>query len=39
VQTQHRRLLKALRKGDAAEARASIIKDIEDAARIIGATL
>jgi len=39
VQTQHRRLLKALRKRDAAEARASIIKDIEDAAKIIAATL
>jgi DNA-binding GntR family transcriptional regulator len=39
VQSQHRRLLKALKKGDAAEARDSIVKDIEDAAKIIGATL
>jgi DNA-binding GntR family transcriptional regulator len=39
VQTQHRRLLKALKKGDAAEARGSIVKDIEDAAKIIDAML
>lgn len=39
VQTQHRRLLKALKKGDAAEARGAIIDDIEDAAKVIGASL
>ena len=39
VQTQHRRLLKALKKGDAAEARDAIVNDIEDAAKIIGASL
>jgi DNA-binding GntR family transcriptional regulator len=39
VQTQHRRLLKALKKGDAAEARDAIVSDIEDAAKIIGASL
>jgi DNA-binding GntR family transcriptional regulator len=39
VQTQHRRLLKALRKGDATEAREAIVNDIEDAAKIISATL
>jgi DNA-binding GntR family transcriptional regulator len=39
VQTQHRRLLKALKKGDAAEARDAIVDDIEDAAKIIGETL
>ena len=39
VQNQHRRLLKALKKGDAAEARDAIVNDIEDAAKIIDATL
>jgi DNA-binding GntR family transcriptional regulator len=39
VQTQHRRLLKALKNGDAAEARDAIVSDIEDAAKIIGASL
>lgn len=39
VQTQHRRLLKALKKGDAAEARDAIVNDIEDAAKVIGASL
>lgn len=39
VQTQHRRLLKALKKGDATEARDAVVNDIEDAARIISATL
>ena len=39
MQGQHRRLLKALKKGDAAEARQAIVNDIEDAAKIIGATL
>jgi DNA-binding GntR family transcriptional regulator len=39
VQTQHRRLLKALKKGDAVEARDAVVNDIEDAAKIISATL
>src|SRR5687767_1737767 len=39
VQTQHRRLLKALKKGDAAEARDAIVSDIEDAAKLIVACL
>jgi DNA-binding GntR family transcriptional regulator len=39
VQSQHRRLLMALRKGDAAEARDAVVSDIEDAAKIISATL
>ena len=39
VQTQHRRLLKALKKSDAVEARDAIVNDIEDAAKIISATL
>jgi len=39
VQSQHRRLLKALRKGDAVEARGAVVDDIEDAAKIIGASL
>jgi len=39
VQSQHRRLLKALKKGDAAEARDAVVNDIEDAAKIIGASL
>jgi DNA-binding GntR family transcriptional regulator len=39
VQTQHRRLLKALKKGDATEARDAVVNDIEDAAKIISATL
>lgn len=39
VQTQHRRALKALRKRDAKEARDAIVSDIEDAAKIIAASL
>jgi DNA-binding GntR family transcriptional regulator len=39
AQTQHRRLLKALKKRDAAEARAAVVSDIEDAAKIIAANL
>lgn len=39
VQTQHRRLLRALKKRDAAEARDAVVNDIEDAAKIIDATL
>ena len=39
VQTHHRRLLKALKKRDAVEARAAIVSDIEDAAKIIAANL
>jgi len=39
VQTQHRRLLRALKKRNATEARDAIVNDIEDAAKIIGATL
>jgi len=39
VQTQHRRLLQALKKRDAAGARAAIVSDIEDAAKIIAANL
>ncbi len=39
VQTQHRRLLKALKKGDAVEARDAVVNDIEDAAKVIGASL
>jgi DNA-binding GntR family transcriptional regulator len=39
VQTQHRRLLKALKKRDAVEARDAVVNDIEDAAKIISATL
>lgn len=39
VQAHHRRLLKALKKRDAAEARDAIVSDIEDAAKIIAASL
>ena len=39
VQTQHRRLLKALKTRNAPEARAAIVSDIEDAAKIIAANL
>ncbi|HNB27405.1 MAG TPA: GntR family transcriptional regulator [Alphaproteobacteria bacterium] len=39
IQTHHRRLLKALKKRDAAEARDAIVSDIEDAAKIIAANL
>lgn len=39
VQTQHRRLLRALKKHDAAEARAAVVSDIEDAAKVIAANL
>jgi DNA-binding GntR family transcriptional regulator len=39
VQTHHHRLLKALKKHNAAEARAAVVNDIEDAAKIISATL
>jgi DNA-binding GntR family transcriptional regulator len=39
VQTHHRRLLKALRKRNAQEARVSIVDDIEDAAKLIAERL
>jgi DNA-binding GntR family transcriptional regulator len=39
VQTHHRRLLKALRKRNAQEARVSIVDDIEDAAKLIADAL
>ena len=39
VQTHHRRLLKALRKRNAQEARISIVDDIEDAAKLIADAL
>lgn len=39
LQAQHRVLLKALRRGDAAGARAAIVSDIEEAAEIIAARL
>ena len=39
VQTHHRRLLKALRKRNAEEARVSIVDDIEDAAKLIADAL
>jgi DNA-binding GntR family transcriptional regulator len=39
VQTHHRRLLKALRKRNAEEARVSIVDDIEDAAKLIAEAL
>jgi DNA-binding GntR family transcriptional regulator len=39
VQTHHRRLLKALKKRNGAEARDAIVSDIEDAAKVIGANL
>lgn len=39
VQTQHRRALKALKKRDAAEVRDAFVADIDDAAKIIAASL
>lgn len=39
VQTHHRRALKALKKRDAKETREAIVSDIEDAAKIIAASL
>ncbi len=39
VQTHHRRALKALKKRDAKETRDAIVSDIEDAAKIIAASL
>jgi DNA-binding GntR family transcriptional regulator len=39
VQTHHRRALKALKKRDARETRDAIVSDIEDAAKIIAASL
>lgn len=39
VQTHHRRALKALKKRDAKEVRDAIVNDIEDAAKIIAASL
>lgn len=39
VQTHHRRALKALRKRDVKETRDAIVSDIEDAAKIIAASL